>query len=66
MGADVVLNGTTAQATRVGKQEAVAVVAMRRKATRAVASMASDVQDAAFLLDVLGLDPAEGKTAAGD
>lgn len=63
MGADVVLNGTTAQATRLGKQEAVAVAAMRRKATRAVASMASDVQDAAFLLDVLGLDAAEGQTA---
>lgn len=35
--------------------------ATRHRATRHVASMAKDAEDAAQLLDMLGLDPAEGK-----
>ncbi|MCA1191675.1 hypothetical protein [Saccharopolyspora sp. 6V] len=35
----------------------------RQRAVRATASLAKDADDLAGLLDMLGLDPAEGKTA---
>jgi hypothetical protein len=36
----------------------------RRRATRNVAALAHDAADCALLLDVLGLDPTEGKTTS--